>query len=315
MLHPEYRINVDALEKVQPVDLDASEIYVRLGSAWIEPEIYRQFLFELLEPSRNAQENITVKYSKATGAWNIEGKSYDRYNINASSVYGTERADAYRLMEDSLNLRETRITDREYVDGKERYVLNRQETMLAGQKQEAIKEAFSEWIFQNPERRENICRQYNELFNSVRPREYDGSYLTFPGMSPEITLMQHQKNGVARILLGGNTLLAHVVGAGKTFSMIAGAMEKKRLGLCRKSMFLVPNHLTEQWGADFCVYIREQIFWWPQNGILNQRIAENFVPGLQQESMMWSSLAILSLVKFLCLRNEWNDLLKIRSER
>lgn len=251
VLHPEYRINVDALEKVQPVDLDASEIYVRLGSAWIEPEIYRQFLFELLEPSRNAQENITVKYSKDTGAWNIEGKSYDRYNINASSVYGTERADAYRLMEDSLNLRETRITDREYVDGKERYVLNRQETMLAGQKQEAIKEAFSEWIFQNPERRENICRQYNELFNSVRPREYDGSYLTFPGMSPEITLMQHQKNGVARILLGGNTLLAHVVGAGKTFSMIAGAMEKKRLGLCRKSMFLVPNHLTEQWGADF----------------------------------------------------------------
>ena len=252
-LYPEdYKVNVEALEKVQPKDLTASEISVRLGATWLPPEIVEQFIFEFLGTPRYAQWNIKLHFSEYTGEWNIEGKSYDGGNVKAYSTYGTKRINAYKIIEETLNLKDVRIFD--YVedsDGKKKAILNKKETAIAQAKQELIKQGFQDWVWSEPERRERLCKLYNEKFNSIRPREYDGSHITFNGMNPEIELREHQKNAVAHILYGGNTLLAHAVGAGKTFEMTAAAMESKRLGLCNKSLFVVPNHLTEQWAAEF----------------------------------------------------------------
>ena len=249
---PQYLPNVEALEKVQPVDLTASEISVRLGATWLDPGYIRQFIFETLDTSRRARWDIKVHYSRITGEWRIEGKSKDKSNIKAFNTYGTLRASAYEIIESSLNLKDVRIFDYQYdMDGRRVAVLNKKETAIAQGKQELLKEAFAEWIWKDPERREKICKAYNILFNSNRPREYDGSHISFSGMNPEITLRKHQVNAIAHILYGGNTLLAHVVGAGKTFEMVAAAMESKRLGLCQKSLFVVPNHLTEQWASEF----------------------------------------------------------------
>ena len=252
-LYPEdYTVNVQALEKVQPKDLTASEISVRLGATWIPPEIVEQFMFEFLDTPRYAQWNIKVHYSQFTGEWNIEGKSYDRSNVKAYSTYGTSRINAYKIIEETLNLKDVRIFDYiEDEEGKKKAVLNKKETAIAQAKQELIKQGFQDWIWDDPARREKLTKMYNEKFNSIRPREYDGSHIVFNGMNPEIELREHQKNAVAHILYGGNTLLAHAVGAGKTFEMVAAAMESKRLGLCNKSLFVVPNHLTEQWAAEF----------------------------------------------------------------
>ena len=251
--HPEYEINVQALTRVQPKDLEASEIEVRLGATWVDPAYITEFMGELFHTPKHLLGNqIDVKYAKVNGQWNISGKNADAYgNSLVTSTYGTQRANAYRLLEDALNLRDTKIFDKVVEDGKEKRVLNKKETMIAQQKQEMIKEAFKEWIFRDIDRREDLCRKYNDLFNSVRPREYDGSHIQFVGMTPEITLMPHQKNAVAHILYGNNTLLAHCVGAGKTFQMIAAGMESRRLGLAQKNLYVVPNHLTEQWGSDF----------------------------------------------------------------
>ena len=252
-LSPEdYKIHVEALEKVQPKDLTASEISVRLGATWLPPEIVEKFIFEFLGTPRYAQWNIKLHFSQYTGEWNIEGKSYDRGNVKAYNTYGTSRINAYKIIEETLNLKDVRIFDYiEEPDGKKKAVLNKKETAIAQSKQELIKQGFQDWIWADPERRERLCKLYNEKFNSIRPREYDGSHITFNGMNPEIELREHQKNAVAHILYGGNTLLAHAVGAGKTFEMTAAAMESKRLGLCNKSLFVVPNHLTEQWAAEF----------------------------------------------------------------
>ena len=251
--NPEYEINVQALTQVQPKDLEASEIEVRLGATWVDPAYITEFMGELFHTPKHFLGNqIDVKYAKVNGQWNISGKSADSYgNSLVTSTYGTQRANAYRLLEDALNLKDTKIFDTVVEDGKEKRVLNKKETMIAQQKQEMIKEAFKEWIFRDIDRREDLCRKYNDLFNSVRPREYDGSHIQFAGMTPEITLMPHQKNAVAHILYGNNTLLAHCVGAGKTFQMIAAGMESRRLGLAQKNLYVVPNHLTEQWGSDF----------------------------------------------------------------
>ena len=249
---PQFQVNADALAKVQPVDLTASEISVRLGATWLNPKYIRQFMFETLGTPRSAQWNIKVHYSKISGEWRIEGKSKDRGNVKALTTYGTKRVNAYEIIEDSLNLKDVRVFDYQYdPDGRRVAVLNKKETAIAQSKQELLKEAFTEWIWKDPERRETICKAYNILFNSNRPREYDGSHINFSGMNPEITLRKHQVNAIAHILYGGNTLLAHVVGAGKTFEMVAAAMESKRLGLCQKSLFVVPNHLTEQWASEF----------------------------------------------------------------
>ena len=249
---PQYQPNAEALEKMQPVDLTASEISVRLGATWLNPEYIRQFIFETLDTPRRARWDIKVHYSQITGEWRIEGKSKDKSNIKAFNTYGTLRASAYEIIESSLNLKDVRIFDYQYDrDGRRVAVLNKKETAIAQGKQELLKEAFAEWIWKDPERREKICKAYNILFNSNRPREYDGSHINFSGMNPEITLRKHQVNDIAHILYGGNTLLAHVVGAGKTFEMVAAAMESKRLGLCQKSLFVVPNHLTEQWASEF----------------------------------------------------------------
>ena len=252
-LYPEdYTVNVQALEKVQPKDLTASEISVRLGATWIPPEIFQQFMFEFLDTPRYAQWNIKVHYSQFTGEWNIEGKSYDRSNVKAYSTYGTSRINTYKIIEETLNLKDVRIFDYiEDEEGRKKAVLNKKETAIAQAKQELIKQGFQDWIWADPTRREKLTKMYNEKFNSIRPREYDGSHIVFNGMNPEIELREHQKNAVAHILYGGNTLLAHAVGAGKTFEMVAAAMESKRLGLCNKSLFVVPNHLTEQWAAEF----------------------------------------------------------------
>ncbi len=248
----EYSINVEALQKVQPKDLTASEISVRLGATWLPPEIVEQFVFEFLGTPRYAQWNIKIHFSEYTGEWNIEGKSYDRGNVKAYSTYGTSRINAYKIIEETLNLKDVRIFDyEEDADGKRKAILNKKETAIAQAKQELIKQGFQDWIWSDPERRERLCKLYNEKFNSIRPREYDGSHITFNGMNPEIELREHQRNAVAHILYGGNTLLAHAVGAGKTFEMTAAAMESKRLGLCSKSLFVVPNHLTEQWASEF----------------------------------------------------------------
>jgi N12 class adenine-specific DNA methylase/CheY-like chemotaxis protein len=251
--HPEYAINVTSLEGVQPKELDASEIEVRIGATWISSKYIEDFMRETFETPEYLfdRKAMGVQYSNVTGQWNVKGKNADRGNALVNMTYGTSRANAYRILEDSLNLRDTRIFDVVTEDGKEKRVLNKKETMLASQKQEAIREAFKDWIFRDPERRQDLCAKYNELFNSKRPREYDGSHLKFPGMTPDIILRPHQLNAVAHQLYGDNTLLAHCVGAGKTFEMIAAAMESKRLGLCQKSLFVVPNHLTEQWASDF----------------------------------------------------------------
>ena len=249
---PQYQINADALAQVQPVDLTASEISVRLGATWLDTDYVRQFIFETLGTPRSAQWSMKVHYSGITGEWRIEGKSKDRGNVKAISTYGTKRINAYEIIEDTLNLKDVRIFDYQYdEEGRRIAVLNKKETAIAQSKQELIKDAFAEWIWKGPDRREAICKTYNILFNSNRPREYDGSHINFSGMNPEITLRKHQVNAIAHILYGGNTLLAHVVGAGKTFEMVAAAMESKRLGLCQKSLFVVPNHLTEQWATEF----------------------------------------------------------------
>lgn len=251
--HPEFAINVAYLERVQPKDLDASEIEVRLGATWIKPECVQEFMQDTFHtPWYMAGRAIAVSYSDVTGAWNVSGKSRDVNNPLVTATFGTTWANAYRLLEDALNLRDTKIYDTvRDEDGNDRRILNKNETMLAQQKQDAIKEAFKEWVFRDMDRREDLVQTYNRMFNSIRPREYDGSHIRFVGMTPEITLMQHQKNAVAHILYGGNTLLAHCVGAGKTFQMIAAGMESKRLGLAQKCLYVVPNHLTEQWGSDF----------------------------------------------------------------
>ena len=248
----DYNINVEALEKVQPKDLTASEIFVQLGTTWLPEEIAQQFMYEFLDTPRYAQWNIKIHYSKLTGEWNVEGKSYDRGNLKAYNTYGTKRVNAYKIIEDTLNMKDVRVFD--YIEddeGKKKAVLNKKETAIAQSKQELIKQGFQDWVWRDPARREKLVRLYNDKFNSIRPREYDGSHITFSGMNPEIELREHQKNAVAHILYGGNTLLAHAVGAGKTFEMTAAAMESKRLGLCNKSLFVVPNHLTEQWAAEF----------------------------------------------------------------
>ena len=249
---PVFAANVTALEEVQPMDLTASEISVRLGATWLPEDVVQEFMYQLLDTPYYAQWKVKVHYSRYTGGWNVEGKSYDRSNINATSTYGTDRVNAYKIIEDTLNLRDVRVFD--YVEdenGKRVPILNKKETAIAQGKQELIKQAFQDWIWKDQPRRERLCKLYNEQFNALRPREYDGSHLIFVGMNPEIQLRQHQLNAVAHILYGGNTLLAHVVGAGKTFEIVAAAQESKRLGLCRKSLIVVPNHLTEQWAAEY----------------------------------------------------------------
>ena len=250
---PAYLPNVEALKAAQPKDLDASEIEVRLGATWIDKEYIRQFMYETFDTPRYLRGTIDVNYAAFTAEWQITGKNSIAYNnIAAYTTYGTDRANAYRILEDSLNLRDVRIYDTiEDAEGRERRVLNAKETTLAAQKQQAIREAFKDWIWKDPERRQALVRQYNEEMNGIRPREYDGSHIVFSGMNPEITLREHQKSAIAHVLYGGNTLLAHEVGAGKTFEMVAAAMESKRLGLCQKSIFVVPNHLTEQWASEF----------------------------------------------------------------
>ena len=251
--NPQFAVNVEKLEQVQPKDLTATEISVRVGASWIDPEIYQQFMFELLGTSERLREKkIQLRYSDSSGEWRVQGKNEDsRDNVRVHTTYGTKRVNAYELFEAALNQRDVRVFDKKWIGGEETRVLNEEETTFAQQKQEAICEAFKEWIFKDPERREALCRKYNSIFNATRPREYDGSHIRFAGMNPEISLRPHQQNAVAHILYGKNTLLAHCVGAGKTFEMVAAAMESKRLGLCQKSLFVVPNHLTEQWGGDF----------------------------------------------------------------
>ena len=252
-VYPEdYKINVEALEKVQPKDLTASEIFVQLGTTWLPEEIAQQFMYEFLDTPVYARWNIKVHYSKLTGEWNVEGKSYDRGNLKAYNTYGTKRVNAYKIIEETLNMKDVRVFDYiEDAEGKKKAVLNKKETAIAQSKQELIKQGFQDWVWRDPARREKLVRLYNEKFNSIRPREYDGSHIVFSGINPEIELREHQKNAVAHILYGGNTLLAHAVGAGKTFEMVAAAQESKRLGLCNKSLFVVPNHLTEQWATEY----------------------------------------------------------------
>ena len=251
-IDPKYQKNVEALEKAMPKELTASEIEVRLGATWIPVEIYQQFLYELLDTPSWVRNYTKLSYSSYNANWNISAKNMDKESVKADKTYGTSRANAYRLMEDCLNLKQTKIFDYEYDDdGNKQAILNKKETMIAQQKQDTIKESFNNWIWKDPQRRKELTQIYNRLFNSIRPREYNGDHLEFPGMNPEITLRKHQKDAIAHILYGQNVLLAHVVGAGKTFEMTAACMELKRLGLAQKPMFVVPNHLVEQWGAEF----------------------------------------------------------------
>ena len=250
--NPKYAANMEALEKVQPNNLTASEIDVRLGATWIPPEDIQHFVIELLKPAYYASSKIKVHYSRLTAQWSVSGKTSDYGNVTANVTYGTKRINAYKIIEETLNLKDVRIFDTVYDESSgEKRILNRNETVLAQQKQQLIKDAFRDWLWKDPDRRDRLTTLYNMRFNSIRPREYDGSHIRFVGMNPEITLRPHQVNAVARVIYGGNTLLAHVVGAGKTFTMAASAMESKRLGLCQKSLFVVPNHLTEQWAAEF----------------------------------------------------------------
>lgn len=251
-LDSNYEEHVEALTRALPKELSATEIEVRIGATWVPVDIYNDFMYELLGTSVFSKRYIEITYSEHTGNWNVSGKTFERGNIKAEKTFGTYRTNAYRLIEDCLNLRQTKIYDYEYNDdGKKEAILNKKETMIAQQKQDAIKEAFQNWIWNDPSRRKRLVEVYNSQFNSIRPREYHGEHLTFPGMNPEINLRSHQKDAVAHVLYGNNVLLAHVVGAGKTFSMVAACMELKRLGLAQKSMFVVPNHLVEQWGTEF----------------------------------------------------------------
>ena len=251
--HPEFAVNVQALTQVQPKELDASEIEVRIGATWVKPEYLEDFMRDIFETPQNLLDRniMGVQFSDITGQWNVKGKNADYGNALVNMTYGTSRRNAYQILEDSLNLKDSRVYDTVVEDGKEKRVLNKKETTLAAQKQDTIREAFKDWVFRDPDRRQDLVAKYNKLFNSTRPREYDGAHLKFPGMTPDIELKPHQKNAVAHVLYGDNTLLAHCVGAGKTFEMTAAAMESKRLGLCQKSLFVVPNHLTEQWASDF----------------------------------------------------------------
>ena len=251
--NPEFVVNVDALTKAQPRELEASEIDVRLGATWLDPNIIQKFMTETFQIPYYLRHAVKVRYSPYTAEWRVEGKTATgRGDIISSETYGTSRANAYKILEETLNLKDVRIYDTiEDAEGKPKRVLNKRETMLAQQKQQVIKDAFANWVWQDPQRRIALVKQYNELFNSTRPREYDGSHIHFVGMNPEITLREHQRNAIAHVLYGGNTLLAHEVGAGKTYEMAASAMEAKRLGLCQKSLFVVPNHLTEQWASEF----------------------------------------------------------------
>ena len=251
--HPEYTVNVQALTQVQPKELDASEIEVRIGATWVKPEYLEDFMRDTFEtPQHLFDRNVMgIQFSGVTGQWNVKGKNADYGNSLVNMTYGTSRRNAYQILEDSLNLKDSRVYDTIVEDGKEKRVLNKKETTLAAQKQDTIREAFKDWVFRDPDRRQDLVAKYNKLFNSTRPREYDGEHLKFPGMTPDIELKPHQKSAVAHVLYGDNTLLAHCVGAGKTFEMTAAAMESKRLGLCQKSLFVVPNHLTEQWASDF----------------------------------------------------------------
>ena len=274
---------MEALTAAQPKDLDASEIEVRLGATWIDKEYIQQFMYETFDTPFYLQRSIEVHYTPFTAEWQISGKNVvGQNNVAAYSTYGTGRANAYKILEDSLNLRDVRIYDTvEDADGKERRVLNAKETTLAAQKQQAIREAFKDWIWRDPERRQALVRQYNEEMNATRPREYDGSHIVFGGMNPAITLREHQKNAIAHVLYGGNTLLAHEVGAGKTFEMVAAAMESKRLGLCQKSLFVVPNHLTEQWAKDYLTL-------YPDANILSMTEADGTGKG---EARFWAKVA------------------------
>lgn len=253
VVSPELNFNVKALEAAQPEELGAGEISVRIGSTWVEAEYVQQFMYELLNTSYSNKKVYQVKYHEYTGEWTITGKNRGQFSdIPATVTYGTSRMNAYQIIDDTLNLRDVRVYDyTQDADGKDVRILNKKETTLAQQKQEIIKQRFKNWIWDDPERRRYLIEKYNAKFNSVRNREYDGSHIVFGGISPEIVLKQHQLNAIAHIIYGGNTLLAHVVGAGKTFEMIAAAMEMKRLGLCQKSLFAVPNHLTEQWAGEF----------------------------------------------------------------
>lgn len=301
-LYPEdYKVNVEALQKVQPKDLTASEISVRLGATWLPSDDVQEFIFHLLETPRYAQWNIKVHFSPFTSEWNIEGKSYDKGNVRAYNTYGTSRINAYKIIEETLNLKDVRIFD--YIEddeGRKKAVLNKKETAIAQSKQEMIKQEFQDWIWSDPERRERLCKSYNKKFNSVRPREYDGSHIIFNGMNPEIELREHQKNAVAHILYGGNTLLAHAVGAGKTFEMVAAAQESKRLGLCNKSLFVVPNHLTEQWAAEYLQLYPVANILVATKKDLKPRTVKSSAAGLQPEIMTQLSSDIHSLRKSRC---------------
>ena len=298
-LYPEdYTAHVQALERVQPVDLTASEIAVRLGATWLPTEVIDQFIYELFGTSPRSQRMIRSHYSQHTGAWNIESKFADRGNIKAENTYGTTRVNGYKIIEETLNLRDLRIFD--YVEdehGNRVPILNKKETAIAQGKQQLIKQAFQDWIWKDPARRERLTRLYNDKFNSIRPREYDGSHLNFVGINPEITLRPHQVNAIAHILYGGNTLLAHVVGAGKTFEMVAAAQESKRLGLCQKSLFVVPNHLTEQWRRSICSSTPLPIFWWRPGKTLKPRTASGSAAGSPPATMTPSLSDTASLRK------------------
>lgn len=293
-----FNINVEALEKVQPEDLTASEISVRLGSTWLPVDIVQQFIYEFLNTPGYAKSSIIVHYSKYTGEWSIDGKSYDRSNVKAYNTYGSARINAYRIIEETLNLKDVRIFDYvEDIDGNRKAVLNKKETAIAQSKQELIKQGFQDWVWSDPERRERLCKLYNEKFNSIRPREYDGSHIVFSGMNPEITLREHQRNAVAHILYGGNTLLAHAVGAGKTFEMVAAAQESKRLGLCNKSLFVVPNHLTEQWASEYLQLYPSANILVATKRISKPKTVNDSAAELQRVTTMRSLLGIVSLKK------------------
>ena len=293
---------MEALKRVQPRDLDASEIEVRIGATWIEPRYIEDFMREVFETPFHLLERdvIKIQYSDVTGQWNVKGKNADYGNTLVNMTYGTNRRNAYQILEDSLNLKDSRVFDTVIEDGKEKRVLNKKETTIVAQKQDAMREAFRDWVFRDQERREVLVNKYNVLFNSTRPREYDGSHLVFPGMTPDIELKDYQKNAVAHVLYGHNTLLAHCVGAGKTFEMVAAAMESKRLGLCQKSLFVVPNHLTEQWASDFLRLYPGANILAATKKIFSRRTGRSSVRESQRGIMMPLLSGIHNLKKFLC---------------
>ena len=300
--HPEFKINVEALTKAQPRELEASEIDIRLGATWLDPDIIQKFMTETFQIPYYLRHAVKVRYSPYTAEWRVEGKTATgRGDIISSETYGTSRANAYKILEETLNLKDVRIYDTiEDAEGKPKRVLNKRETMLAQQKQQVIKDAFANWVWQDPQRRIALVKQYNELFNSTRPREYDGSHIKFVGMNPEITLREHQRNPFALVLYGGNTLLAHEVGAGKTYEMAASAMEAKRLGLCQKSLFVVPNHLTEQWASDFLNLYPNAKLLVARRKDFETANRKNSAPASPPATTMLSSLGTASLSAFLC---------------